>query len=102
MDPLHGDDRATKPLFSDSNGAPFSRSQVEAGIKATIQLVVPASDVKKYSFHGYRIYLCTALDLKSKSTHQLPFFFDFRLPGLETQNTRLCNKNYQNVQFLGI
>ena len=62
MDPLHGDDRARKPLFSDSNGVPFSRSQVEAGIKAMIQLVVPASDVKKYSFHSYRIYLCTALD----------------------------------------
>ena len=46
MDPLHGDDRATKPLFSDSNGAPFSRSQVEAGIKAMTQLAVPASDVK--------------------------------------------------------
>ena len=64
MDPLHGDDRAKKPLFSDSNGAPFSRSQVEAGINDMIQLVVPASDVKKCSFHSYRIkfYLCTALD----------------------------------------
>jgi hypothetical protein len=38
----------------------------------------------------------------SKSTHQSPFFFDFRLTGLETQSTRLCNKNYQNVQFLDI
>ena len=39
---------------------------------------------------------------RSKSTHQSPFFFDFRQTGLETQNTRLRNKNYQNVQFLGI
>ena len=35
---------------------------MEAGIQDTIQLVVPASEVKKYSFHGYRIYLCAALD----------------------------------------
>ena len=36
--------------------------QDSSGIKAMIQLVVPASDVKTYSFHSYRIYLCTALD----------------------------------------
>ena len=36
---------------------------------------------------------------KSKSTHQSPIFFVFRLPGQETKSTRLCNKNYLNALF---
>ena len=36
---------------------------------------------------------------KSKSTHQSPVFFVFRLPGQETKSIRLCNKNYLNAPF---
>lgn len=60
--PVRGLKRAKVPLFADDKGQPFSKSQVTSAFLAMLKLVVPATDVKKYSFHGYRIYLACALD----------------------------------------
>lgn len=62
MFPVRGIKRASVPLFADDKGAPFSKSQVTTAFLAMLKLVVPATDVNKYSFHGYRIYLACALD----------------------------------------
>ena len=35
---------------------------METPFKAMLKLVVPRSDVQKFSFHGYRIYLACVLD----------------------------------------
>ena len=58
----HGVKREKVPLFAADSGKPFSKQQVETAFKAMLKLVVPQADVRKFSFHGYRIYLACALD----------------------------------------
>ena len=64
MFPVQGASRSDVPLFSDEKGPaqPFSKRQITTTFNVMLRLVVPASDVKKFSFHGYRIYLACALD----------------------------------------
>ena len=62
MFPVRGVGRSDVPLFSDEKGQPFSKRQIATSFNAMLRLVVPASDLKKFSFHGYRIYVACALD----------------------------------------
>ena len=62
MFPVRGVKRHTVSLFAADSGKPFSKQQVETAFKAMLRLVVPQADVRKFSFHGYRIYLACALD----------------------------------------
>ena len=62
MYPVRGVKRNTVPLLAADSGKPFSKQQVETAFKAMLKLVVPQADVRKFSFHGYRIYLACALD----------------------------------------
>ena len=60
MFPVHGASRSD--VFADENGQPFSKRQVTTSFNAMLRLVLLASDVKKFSFHRYWIYLACALD----------------------------------------
>ena len=62
MLPVRGAKREEVPLFETDAGVPFTKRQVDTAFKAMIRLVVPLSEVDKYTFHGYRIYLACALD----------------------------------------
>ena len=71
MFPVRGVKRHTVPLFAADSGKPFSKQQVETAFKAMLKLVVPQADVRKFSFHGYRIYLACALDQAGRSPDKI-------------------------------
>ena len=62
MFPSRGEERAKTPLFCNDKREPFTKSQVTASFTAMLKLVVPATEVKHYSFHSYRSYLACSLD----------------------------------------
>ena len=44
------------------DGTPFTKTQVDAGLKDMIKRVIPEAQRSKFSFHSYRIWLACALD----------------------------------------
>ena len=62
LDPCHGDKRIDTPLFMNNDRSPFTKAQVDAGMKDMIKEVIPADQCSKYSFHSYRIWLACSLD----------------------------------------
>ena len=60
-EPCHGFDRASRPLFADARGAPFSHDSMSRMLKALLTKTFGLAIASVITWHSWRIWLASAL-----------------------------------------